>query len=137
MRLLKNAAHGYATDGARQLQRSGGDRALTGGDRYGFTGVPFAMESALHPLLRGHKAWLFGRQIDSRFMSNAHFCGVVSEAVDAQLHAHVIEKNIAGIENGFAKIHHSVGTFPEHPALELAAVEGGIAGTKSGVTLRR
>src|ERR1700726_895917 len=70
-------------------------------------------------------------------MADAHFGGVVSEAVDAQLHAHVIEKNVAGIENGFAEIHYTVGTFPEHPTFELAAVESGIAGTKSGVTFRR
>src|SRR6202140_2505983 len=137
MRLLKNAAHGDTADGARQLQRGGGDGALTGGDRYGFAGVPLAMEDALHPLLGRHQARLFRRQVDSCFVANAHFGGVISQAVDAQLHAHVIEKNIAGIENGFAEIHDSMRTFPEHPALELAAVEIGIAGTKRGVTLRR
>src|SRR6202030_1734861 len=136
MRLLKNAAHGDAADGARQLQRRGGDRALTGGDRYGFASVPLAMEYALHPFLRGHQARLFGRQVDPCFMTNAHFGGVVSEAVDAQLHAHVIEKNITGIKNGFAKIHDTMRTFPVHPTFELAAVESGIAGTKRGVTFR-
>src|SRR6202166_1401030 len=137
MRLFKNAAHGDAADGARQLQRRGGDGALTGGDRYGFAGIPLAMEDALDPLLRRHQARLFGRQIDPCFMANAHFGGVVSKAVDAQLHAHVIEKNIAGLENGFAKIDHSVGTLSEYPAFELTAVEIGIAGTEGGVTFRR
>src|ERR1700730_8606055 len=137
MWLLENAPHGNSTDGARELQRSGGDSTLSSRDGNGFSGIPLAMKHALDPFLGRHQASFFGRKINAGAVAQTHFCGVVREAIDAEFHAHVVEKNVAGIENGFAVVDNAVRALAIHPALKLASIEGGVAGAKRGVALRR
>ena len=134
--MLENAAHGDAADGARELQRSGGDSALAGGDGNSFAGIPLAMEYTFSPFRRRHQAGFFGREINAGAMAQAHFGGVVREAINAQLHAYVVEKNVAGIEDGFTKVDDAVRTLSVDPALKLASVKSGVAGAEGGVAFR-
>src|SRR5262245_32658233 len=97
MRLHEYAARGNATDQARRLQGSRGDSSLTAGNRYGFTGIPLAVEHALHPLLAGHQSRFLGRKVNSCLAAQAKLGCVVGDAVDAEAHAEVVEENIAGL----------------------------------------
>src|SRR6266478_8265347 len=137
MRLLENAAHGDSADHARELQGSGDDGSLTGGHRDRFARIPLAMEDPLHPFSGRHQPGQLLWEIDSSLVSEPEFTAVVGEAVDAQAHSSVVEKNITGFEDGFVQSHHTMRAFPKDPTLELPAIEGGVTRAKRRETFRR
>ena len=138
MRLLENAAGSDAADHAGQLERRGGNGALSGGYGNHFAGVPLAMKSPLDPFLRRHEAGLFGGKIDAGLVADAEFAGVIRKPVDSQAHADVVEKDVAGLQNGVVQTEDAVrlrtGLGVVHPAMILAAEERAVAGAKGGET---
>src|SRR6266404_303870 len=132
MRLLEHSAHGNAANGARQLKRRSRNRALADGYGDGFTGVPFAVEHALHPFFARNQTGFFRWQIDAGAMSEAQMRCIVGNSVDAEALPDVVEENIARLHDRFVQIHEAVRTLPENPALELATIESGVGRTKSG-----
>ncbi len=138
--LLKNTVRGNAADQASKLQGSGGDGALADGHGDGLAGIPFAVEDPLDPGFGRHKARFFGWKIDAGLMADAHFIAVVSQAVDAELHANGIKEDVAGFQNGFVQVSASVrgraffGGID--PALELASIKSAVAGAVSGEAFR-
>src|SRR5438270_2615354 len=137
MRLLENAAHGDSADHARELKGSGDDGSLTGGHRDRFARIPLAMEDPLHPFSGRHQSGQLLWEIDSSLVPEPEFAAVVRKAVYAQAHSSVIGENITGFEDRFMRHHYAVRAFPEDPALELPAVEGGVTGAKRREVFRR
>src|SRR5207244_6969952 len=84
-----------------------------------------------------HQPTLYRRDINSGLMSDAQSAAVIKKAVDAQTHSNVIEKNVAGLENGFVQAHDAVRAFSVHPAFELPSIKCRIARAKRRETFRR
>src|SRR6267378_7297284 len=83
MGLLKNAAHGDAANGVRELQGSGDNGALAGGHRNRFTRIPLAMKDAPDPFRGRHQPGQLLGEIDTSLTSQPQFTAVVGNAVDA------------------------------------------------------
>src|SRR5260370_32322506 len=99
--LFENAAHGDPTDHARELERSRGDGALTGGHRNRFTGIPFAMKDTLDPFGGSHQPGHFPGETHSGLESEAELVSVVRKTVDAQAHSDVVKEDVARLEDCF------------------------------------
>src|ERR1051325_6002962 len=69
--------------------------------------VSSEMKDALDPLLGRHEASFFGGKIDAGFMADAEFVAVIGEAIDAELHADGIEKNITGLDRKSTRLNSS------------------------------
>ena len=105
MRLDQSAAAGDGRNHARQLDRRDGDGALANGDGNRFARVPFVVIDALDPFFRGHQARLFAGQINACAHAQAQAGSVVSDLVDAEHFADVVEEDVAGIDDGSVQIH--------------------------------
>src|ERR1700730_15427393 len=70
-------------------------------------------------------------------MSYAQFAAIVGEPVNSESHAHVVEKNIAALEDRFAQVHNTVGALAVDPAFELPSIKCRIPGTKRREAFRR
>ncbi len=138
VRLFKHAAGSDATNHAGELQRRGGNSALSGGDGDDFAGIPFAMKDALDPFLRRHQAGLFGRKIDAGFVADAKFVAVVGKAIDSQAHAHVVEKDVARFQNRVMQAQYAMrlrsGLRVVNIAMVLPPEERAVPGTKRSET---
>ena len=141
MRLHEYAAGGDAADHARELQGSGCDGALTGGHRNHLALIPLAVQRAFDPFRRGHQASFLARKVNPRFVSDAEVAAVISETVDSQTQAHVVEEHIAGLQDGFMKVRDAVGLWAflgiVDPAVILPAKKVGVTRTKRRKALRR
>ena len=140
VRLLKHATHSDSANHTGQLQRRSRNCPLTGGHRNRLARVPFPVKHALDPFLRRHKPGLFRGEIDSSLVPEAEFAAVIRKPVNAQAHPYIVEKHVAGLEDGLVQIGDPVrccsGLRVVDPALELAAVERPVAWTKCGETFR-
>ena len=80
--------------------------------------------NALDPFFGGHESRLFARQIYSRAPAETKAHGVVGNFVDAEPLSDVVEKNVAGIHDGFVETYFSMSL--GFPAVERASIEAGV-----------
>ena len=103
--------------------------------------IPLTVQNTLNPLRGGHQAGLFSRKINPGLVPDAEVAGVVSQAVDSQAQAHVVEEHVARLQDGFVKVRDAMGFFAflgvVDPAVILPAEEVGIAGAESLEAFRR
>ena len=134
VRLHEEAARGNAPDHARQLQRSGGDGALTGSHGNHFALIPLAVQDTRNPLRRWHQAGFLGRKIDAGLVPDAEVAGIVGQSFDSQAQADIVEKDVAGFQDGLMKVGGAMGLWSglgvKNPAVILPAEEFGVARTK-------
>src|SRR5467141_662657 len=95
------------------------------------------MENALDPFRGRHQPRQLLGEIDSRLASEAELAPVVRKTVNAQAHSGIVEKDVARLEDGFVQPHDTMRALSKDPALELAAIESGVAGAKSSEVFRR
>src|SRR6266850_7139655 len=130
MRLFEDAAHRDSTNGIRELQRSCRNRALTDSHRNRFSGVPFSMEHALHPLFTGYESGFLRWQVYAGAMSKSQVRGIIRNPINAQALPHVVKENVARFYDRFVQIHEAVRALPIYPALELPPIKRSVRWTK-------
>src|SRR6267142_7037134 len=137
MRLFEDAAHRNSTNCIRELQRSCGNRALTDSHRNRFSGVPFSMEHALHPLFTGYESGFLRWQVYAGAMSKSQVRGIIRNPDNVQALPHVIKEDVAGLHDRFMQIHEAVRGLSVYPTLELPAVKRRVRWTKCCETCGR
>src|SRR5579871_550360 len=99
MRLKPHSADGNSANRGRQLDGSNGSLALSDRNRDGFTRIPFLAEVSDLPLGGRHHAVGLMRQIHAGFVAESCHLGILSDPVDAEPVADVVEKHIAGLRD--------------------------------------
>src|SRR5262249_32190175 len=104
VRLLKDSARCDSANQASELQWGCRDGTLANRNRNGFARIPPSMKDALDPLLTGHQASFFGRQIDAGSVAETESGGVVRDFVNTELRADGIEEDVTGLVDGFVNV---------------------------------
>src|SRR5579859_2300514 len=104
MRTIEDTAHGNSADGASQLYRAGGDRALADAYRDDLTGIPFLAQVLDLPLLGRHQAADFAGQVDAGLLSHAQGRRPFRDLCDAHALRQREEECIARLINSVVKV---------------------------------